>query len=240
SAANYTPGDPLSNGQRHWFTTGNNINTSGSKAVFSTPQKELWIRFYLLYETGTIWTSDFDVPAYDKIMYLHTGFAGIDIISELYFNMYSLTAQSTGGDYYQVTTASGEGWSTWTNGANLISDGEWHCVETHMKMDTDQTDGIGRIFIDGVLKEENLAVDYSDGNATAQLGWTDIDIGANQNMPADLRYMDYDDIIIYNQTPPNDCNGTPCIGLITPTPTPTPTRAGGTTQNGFGSGKFGR
>ncbi len=113
------------------------------------------------------------------------------------------------------------------------SDGLFHCFEIHLKMDSNGTDGIGRLWIDGVLRASNAGVNWSNGNATARAGWKKFFFHENQNNPGNGRpmYVDYDDMVIYNTTPPNrDAQGNPFIGPIgwngtapAPAPAPAPT-----------------
>jgi hypothetical protein len=164
------------------------------------------------YESGFAWIGG--GPGYDKWLYILTG-GSTDVIPEFAGAGITAYAQGPGiGENYQVNTSS-YGWDDIMGGAT--SDGLWHCYEFYIKMDTDQTDGVGRIWIDGTLRAENIAVNFSGGDAASQPGWTRTLIGSNQSTPDNGRVMavDFDDMVIYSSTPPNvDADGNPFIGPI--------------------------
>jgi len=202
---------------------GGNIYTGPLAVAFPSAQKELWIRWYQRHEDDYVWKtiSKGDVPLYDKHVYLATDTQNTAAIAEYHYDTYAIIAQNT-PDYYQVTTEAGEGWTGIMNGDE--SDGLFHCFEIHIKMDTDGTDGIGQIWIDGVLKASEIDVNWSgvDRNtpeeiATAQEGWIFFKLGSNQGSPNNgtSMYVDHDDLSVYNSTPPNkDLQGNPFIGPI--------------------------
>lgn len=211
-------------GFRHWVGDGINNNGGGLGVVFPSPQTELWIRFYQRYEAGFAWSA----INYNKILYIYTAAAGIDVISEYYGNNYALIAQGTPNAYQVMTNT--YGWSNVMGGS--VSDGAFHCFDIHIKMDSNGSDGVGQLWIDGALKTSNTAVNWSNGNSTARLGWTDFLMGSNQRTPNNGKdsYYDFDDMVVYNATPPNkDAQGNPFIGPIgwsggatPPPPLPTP------------------
>jgi hypothetical protein len=90
------------------------------------------------------------------------------------------------------------GWQDIMGGT--ASDDLFHCYEVHLKMDTDSTNGVGQIWVDGKLRVSKTDVDWSGGDATSRQGWTWILIGSNQNAPSNGRcmYVDFDDIAISN------------------------------------------
>lgn len=207
--ANYSGGKG-DKGFRHWKGDGQNVNGGGVEIVFPAAQKELWIRWYMRYEQGFSWSS----LVYDKILYIHTGVLGTDTAFIHYgLNEMVPSAQGT-SDPYQVRTGS-VGWEQTQGGS--VGDGLFHAYELHLKMDTDGTNGIGRVWIDGILRAENTHVNFSNASATARLGWPNILVGSNQATPNNSKcsYVDYDDMIVYNTTPPSvDAEGNPFIGPI--------------------------
>jgi hypothetical protein len=164
------------------------------------------------YETGFSWVGG--GPGYDKFLYIDTG-GSADVIPEFAGAGITAYAQGPGiSDNYQINTGTW-GWDDIMDGA--ASDGEWHCYEFYMKMDTNQRNGVGRIWVDGILRAENIAVNFSGGEAASQAGWTGTLIGSNQSTPDNGRDMavDFDDMVIYSTTPPNvDAAGNPFIGPI--------------------------
>ena len=214
--------NPLSEGSRgfrHWQGDGTNNNSGGVVLEFGSPQPEFWLRWYHRYEAGFKWSDEHGgEPHYDKIFYIHTNKAGNAIFpSHPNGNRWRIATQAPSG---VAASASGIGWQYTMGGPQ--SDGDFHLHEAYVKMDTDGTDGIARLWIDGELIVESFNVNYSGGSdsaedQTAREGWVSMLIGSNQNKPDNGRCMavDYDDIVIYTETPPNtDPHGNPWIGPI--------------------------
>ncbi len=210
SAAN-NPNGRGGRGARFWVGDGVNKGTGTITVTFTSPQKELWIRWYMRYEAGFQWSKLY----YDKNLYIHTGGThGTSVIPEFHYDKYVVIAQST-PDYYQVKSTNDGGWSSIMGGEK--SDGKFHAYEIHLKMDKDGYDGKGQLWIDGILQASNNSVNWSNENATARQGWVWFQFNSNQNNPNNSRaaYVDYDDIAIYNSTPPKrDADGNPFIGLL--------------------------
>ena len=187
SDANYAFGNG-GKGQRHWEGDGVNINSGGTEVRFESPQKELWIRWYMRYEEGFKWSS----LIYDKWLYIHTNAQSIDVIPEFCWANGVVAGTQGTSDSYQIYNDS-RGWQ-YIYGNE--SDGSWFQVEIHIKMDTDQTDGIGELWLNGELIASNYGVDFSDGDAVAKQGWSWFTIGENQSSPDNGRpmYLDFDDI----------------------------------------------
>jgi hypothetical protein len=79
-----------------------------------------------------------------------------------------------------------------------ISDGRWICIEVHLKMDTNGSDGVGEIWIDGVLRASRKDVNYSNNNELSKQGWTYFYFDGNQHNPSNGKrmYVDWDDIVV--------------------------------------------
>lgn len=186
--------NPLGSGKgMKKFTCDGDDNHTGTIGVtLPTPQKELWIRFYHLYEEGFAW----DSLIYDKSIYLHTASGSFPFEAR---NLepdsnYTILAQNTSAPY-QVSTE--YGWAA-VNGGQT-GDGKFHCFEIYIKLDTNQTDGIGRIWIDGILRAENTSVDWSNGDAVTQDGIVYMDFLSNQLDPSGGPFFEYfDDLTIVN------------------------------------------
>ncbi|KKP93464.1 MAG: hypothetical protein US25_C0046G0007 [Candidatus Moranbacteria bacterium GW2011_GWE1_36_7] len=154
-------------------------------------------------------------PYYHKLLYIYSAGATQVIPGFVISNNMALSAQAT-SNYYAAATPSGSGDWNRINGGDT-GDGKFHVYEAHIKMDTDQTNGVGEFWVDGSLIISNHAVDWSAGDTAAKQGWTYIKIGNNQAWSHNNRavYEDYDDFVIYNTAPPNlDTNGNPFIGPI--------------------------
>ena len=200
----------IGKGFRHYKGDGINVEGGGVNIDFPSAQTEFWLRWYMRYQSGFQWLS----LNYDKHMYIITDAPSTAVIAEFWYDRYVAIAQNT-PNYYQVQTAEGDGWTGVMGGAT--GDGLFHSYEVYLKMDTDSTNGVGRIWIDGVLVAENTGVDFSGGNATARLGWTAIGMGSNQREPNNggCYYADFDDVAIYTTMPPNvDSSANPMIGQI--------------------------
>lgn len=179
---------------------------------FPSPQKELWIRWYQRFQQGYNW----QWIHYDKWLYIRTH-SSIDVIVGLYPG-FSAVAQGT-PSAYQVS--SDWGWEDIMGGQ--YGDGRFHLYEVHVKMDTNGANGVGQLWVDGVLREENKTVNWSNNDSESQKGWIYYDFENNQrytdqlNGPIGLNYayIDYDDMTVYNVIPPNrDAAGNPFIGPI--------------------------
>ncbi|MCJ8503005.1 polysaccharide lyase [Desulfatitalea alkaliphila] len=220
SAGNNPIGD--GRGARFWKGSGGDNRNSGTiVAEFPTPQKELWVRWYERYEAGFRWGNSIDV----KSLYFKANNSN-PYVGYQYSNYRFYWGGSGGGPTFPV--AVGNGWRyVYPTGT---SDGTWHCFEVYMKMDTDGTDGEGKIWIDGVLVEEYSGFSWSSGSNHP--GWDRFEFLSNQKDPGLSRpyYVDFDDLAVYNTTPSNrDANGNPFIGPIgwgggnyTPPPSETP------------------
>ncbi len=217
--------NPLSKGERgfrHWVGDGVNNNSGGIVIAFPSPQPEIWLRWYMRYEKGFQWSLREDgkrEPQYDKVLYIWTNKEGNAVFP----------SWPSGGRYYINTQApSGggaesppeKGWRYIHGGEQ--SEGDWHVHEVYLKMDTDGTDGVGRLWIDEELIVETVTANFSGGgnakaDRVAREGWVRILIGSNQKAPDNGKCMavDYDDFVIYIQEPPNtDRYGNSWIGPI--------------------------
>ena len=139
SAANY-PGGGGGKGQRHWIGDGVNNISGGLSASFTSPQNEIWMRWYMRYESGFEWNvlNNQKIIYFDPISYtrLIIHYYGIDKI-----RVYSYAAK-TG-----YASQNGTGWKSMMGG--LSSDGKWHLWEIHIKMDTNGKNGIIELLTDG-------------------------------------------------------------------------------------------
>lgn len=223
SAANNPLG--AGNGARFWNKDGSNNCSTAYRIFFPIKLTEVWIRFYERYESGFTWSN----LVYDKQLYLHTDSPEYQaVIVEPYgWNNWQAAVQGvSGSNASSQIEANGFGWQS-VMGGNL-ADGLFHSYEVHLKMDTTgiagttgqpvpTADGIGQLWIDGVLRANNLAVNFSNGNVIAKTGWSYFTFDSNQSSPANSKesYVDYDDMVVYSTTPPNlDTNGNPFIGPI--------------------------
>ena len=178
--------------------------------MFSTRQPELWVRFYIRYEPGFTW----DGLAFNKLLYFfsHDSSSQYEAITGIDDNRMTIGLQG-GSDSESVPVASKVGgWDDWYK--NGISSGKWYCIEVYLKMDNGNDNGIGRIWLDGILIAENKNVGWSNLDHS---GYKKFCFHPNNAYPDNNRvmYVDYDEMVVYRQTPPNrDNSGNPMIGPI--------------------------
>ena len=188
AAANFASGAG-GRGQRQWVGDGANNNSGGLRVPLSRQEPELWIRWYMRYQQGFSW----EFLNNDKILYINPGSPHC-VIPEWY-----------GFDYANVATcrspnnhlsAPGHGWNG-IMGSNA-ADGQWHMYEVHLKMDTNGSDGIAEMWIDGVQRLSHSNVDFA-----TQAGWDNIGLGNNQRNPLNGRCMavDFDDFAVRTTGP---------------------------------------
>lgn len=191
-------------GQRHWLGDGNNILSGGTNVILNPSQSEIWMRFYMRMPSGF----DFGAsgPQDYKIIYIDP-LTSLRIIIGFYGQALSLYGYKT---HYQTLSAPNKGWS-YINGGRY-GDGLWHCYEAHFKMDTNGTNGIGELWVDGIQLIDDHNANWVNGDGT-QIH--QIVIGHNSAFPANGRCMpvDFDDIAI---------NNTGYIGPIGSAPSPIP------------------
>ena len=210
TAANMAAGDG-GRGQRHWLGDGKNVVSGGTEIRFNTPQPELWIRWYMRYQSGFAWS----YLQEHKLFYFDMGksaemnlcLKGID----------GLRFRSYRGELYDP---SGFGWQSIMGGST--SDGQWHLYEVHIKMDTNGRNGIAQWWID-----ENLIIDRSDFDFGTAGAWSNFQVPSNADAPANggCEFNDIDDIAIStigyigpvssgpDTTPPTRSSGLPTGAL---------------------------
>ena len=207
-------------GDGYWNPTYNDDGGGGLTLTFPSAQEEFWMRWTMRYQSGFSWA---DIIT-DKMLYIHTDEPGYEAIP-VHAGGGELVLGLQGPDDQYQMRAGAFGWNQ-IQGGTLYNglargDGKFHTYEIHIKMDTNGTDGIGRFWVDGVLRIENTHVNWSAGNTTARAGWTHMLIGSNQLEPNNgaCAYVDFDDIVIHNLKPSNsDSFGNPYIGLISTAP----------------------
>jgi hypothetical protein len=189
-------------GQRHWLGNATDVpsvnNSGGTIVKFTNTQPEFWIRWYNKWQSGFKWNSQHVL----KLIYIYTNAqtnVGSQVIPELKDGSYFEVAIQGGGASPQCSDC---GWNALFPSGQ--SDGSWHAFEVHLKMDTNGSNGIAEVWIDGVKK-----VSQTDVNFGTQSGFQWILVGSNAqfpNNPTGCAFLDYDDIAISN---------TGHIGLLT-------------------------
>lgn len=196
SAANYSGGGG-GRGQRHWIGQARDSDNSGGLRIdLNTPQTELWIRWYMRYETGFLGHGMNSKWLYINPGELHAVYMGYYNNDQTYFH--------PNGYPGNVVSAVGTGWDTVQGGAT--SDGRWHLYEVHLKLDTNGADGVAEMWID-----EAQIISQKDIDFRNPTGWTYVVIGSNQKVTGNPRdmYIDYDDVEISNTGYIGPINGRP-------------------------------
>ncbi|MEK7192842.1 MAG: hypothetical protein AAB682_01775 [Patescibacteria group bacterium] len=190
SAANY-PGGGSGRGQRHWLGDGSANNSGGTKIEFTSPQSELWIRWYMRFQQDFTWSS----LQQFKILYINVGTSNSVILTPMEWDRMYVQTQCTPQNY---RSAQGYGWDSIiaANGAldsngHRKSDGQWHYYEVHLKVDTNGSNGIAEWWIDGIQVMSYNNVNFCGGQ------WTYFVIGENHAYSSNGSsfYVDYDDIV---------------------------------------------
>lgn len=225
SSANYSEGLG-GKGIRYWVNDGDDVLSAGIYANLPSPSKELWVRYYSRWESGFKWLNG--IPNYQKSLYIRTYPSGDPSALAVFWGNDIGISNQGGFPQTNAPRAIDKGWGYIYPGN--ISDGSWHSYEFYIKMNSidGSQDGEGRIWVDGVLVTEQLDVNWNGvagepANIDALQGFIQILFRSNQYWPNNGKemYIDYDDMVIYNTTPPNkDAAGNDYIGPIGTTPTP--------------------
>jgi hypothetical protein len=194
AAANY-PGGGGGRGQRHFIGDGTN-NTSGGAGINFPRSPEFWLRAYVRYELGFTW----DLTGYSinhKMFYPEI--VNVAGRGNLWF-AFGFVNSSFGMQSYSPNPKSTRHWQSIFG---QTSDESWHCLEWHMKVDTNGANGIAEGWVDGVHEFRRTDIDYGGHS-----GWASVHLGQNHNQPANGRIMffDIDDVVI-STTGPNGCLG---------------------------------
>ena len=217
SAAN-NPNGSGGLGFRHFQGDGINNLGGGISAAFSTPQSELWVRATIRYGAGFSWSG---APYYDKLFYAYSDASSSSSNAAIWGiqpagpGKWGIVRQGPSGTPFTGTV----GWNdTYPNGD---SDGSWFTMEVHIKLDTviggvSKNNGIVAMWIDGAPVGYDDSYSWTAGDSSIT-GWPKILIGSNQKTvnSGSCIGVDFDDVVIYNTTPPNtDSAGHPFIGPL--------------------------
>lgn len=176
-------------GYRHIDGNGVNSGAGALRLVFTSGQTELWIRWYMKYESGTYWSP----LSYDKILYIDD-LDGDWVIVKLNSDD-SVGVRTVMGD--EVGSSSGTGWETMMGGST--SDGKWHYNEVHLKRDTNGTDGIAEWWIEDTNGDINKVLNIHNmdyGETTMNYIYFDANQSSIGN--AGCINVDYDDMAVNN------------------------------------------
>lgn len=159
-------------------------NMSGSlKVNFASPQNELWMKWAMRYQAGFAWNP----LSYDKWLYIDVG-SSCAVVPEWYGGDYVNVWTSCGGNYM---SAAGNGWNAIMGGA--VSDGKFHNFLVHLKMDTNGSNGIIEMWVDGVKR-----INVNNAKFGTKSGWGWFNISSNQAWVSNnsCYAVDFDDFYV--------------------------------------------
>lgn len=176
-------------------------------------EPEIWIRFYIRYEAGYSWVGG--NPAWHKWLYIYT--------QEGNKNKRWVIPQPVGSGFRIIAGGYEENTSIndWQGVFGTTSDGLFHMVEVHFKMDTNgaatgSADGIAQLWIDG---DEFISVtdfNFSRGDAFAKGGFHHFTMTSNRSEVDQGGYVDISDIAISIVQPSatHPISGDPWLGPV--------------------------
>jgi len=184
-------------GQRHWVGDGQSgSNTGGMAVTLDGNPSEIWVRFYMRFPAGFVWSAPYQYqPHFYKIMLIYSATS----TSKRQFTLTDDGMSIAGQDAPVPVSPDGIGWDTvqvagGQDGSGAWQgDGQFHCYEVRMKMDTGSVDGEFDVWIDGELKWSTVDAEFNNDT-----GFSSLVFGSNAEEPdngADVA-IDYDDISI--------------------------------------------
>jgi hypothetical protein len=187
TAAANNPAGGGGKGFRHWVGDGLN-NGGGGIGIQFSPRSELWIRYYIRYQSGFGWGGSI----FHKQIYVTQGAPGT-----FYFGLH---AGSIGG-HVEVDQNGGGiklssmSWSAMQGGST--GDGQFHCMEIHVKMNSTGTssDGVFEMWHQGTQIYSASNVHFSNSTGAAWSNFFTSNHNAPSNGGVDV-YVDYDDIVV--------------------------------------------
>jgi len=179
-------------GELHWIGPGKNRLSHMIIFNWGSPKAELWFRWYMKYEAGTRVngpnstnpaTGDTSAFAH-KLMYTNGDSATGNII--VYINYGTWEIVDEGVDMLDDGTCCANtnvhGWQDLTSNTATFptmpaSDGSWHCIEFHYKVQNPvgASNGVAQLWTDGIQRLNSSTLHYlSDGG-----GWSTTSITNN-------------------------------------------------------------
>ncbi|MBD1399343.1 hypothetical protein [Pelovirga terrestris] len=204
-------------GARFWNWDGVNSHTPTVGVIFPSPQTELWIRWYIRYQEGYRW----EALNYEKNLYIYTADRYPAVITGALNDTWYIASSGLPQIGQSQNVMSNKTWADVMGGP--YSHGQFLAIEVYLKMNSalGVADGVARKWINGELVLDRNDLQHSGTNANALSGWMNFGFNENQSEVGNQRgpiginraYIDYDDMVVYNLTPPNlDAHGYPFIG----------------------------
>lgn len=184
ATANFSGGGG-SKGFRHYISDGFDNNGGGIRIDVPTAgQTELYLTWYIRYKAGATWAGAGGNPQFIKMLYFNVGASPANAIGITSAGGFGTT------QFFPVSrNVPDTGLTSWTSVFGNPSDGLFHCLQVHLKTDTNGSDGIFQMKADGTTVADVSDVNY--GGASFTEAGTD-----NQNDPANGAevWADYDDV----------------------------------------------
>lgn len=196
TAAANNPSGGGGKGFRHWRCDGMNCNGGGIQIELPTGLTDMWLRFYMRYETGFNW-SPAGSPGYTKDIYMLGNTASDYTLGFHGGNSWGLYTIGIAGTPFTGTYFLGSpGWQGINGG--LTGDGRFHCYEAHHRLAVRGNDGVVEIWVDGAR-----TFSTTTANLTTSGVWRWLMVGENQNNVSNgvERYTDYDDFAVSTAGP---------------------------------------
>ena len=128
-------------GQRHWIGDGVNVASGVVTYEFTTPQPEVYIRWYVRFQPGLALSSG---DGSHKFLYFNGSFCQGHLGGCYLLMRKSNISMTVAGTNYPNDTWS---WNAMNGGTNS-ADGNWHCMEAHVKTNGPGT-GVVQWWVDG-------------------------------------------------------------------------------------------
>lgn len=215
TSANYSSGGG-GLGYRHWLGTTRNDHSTSLRITFPTPQQEIYVRWYMRWQSGFAWTAQ----RAHKVPYFATS-AGLSFYWMIPYTEYPSSSGmwDTLGwlfnghtDDYSTLRATSGGWYT-AQGNSLTADGGWDCYEVYIRMGSP---GTLRTWVNGVLVHSASYDMSGTGYGDGLIHYFYISNNHDTANNASAYYEDIDDIAIALPTYTGfvkDSNGNNMIGL---------------------------
>jgi len=194
--------------------------------LLSNDQQELYIRFWIKFQSDWEWDYINDNYVSQKFLHLtHKGetdgwyqfFSDTENKPRAFFNFSFYDNSSTtnyasllswydNGDSFAINDTEGS-WSA----AGKVGDGDWHRLDFHVKNNSaaDVLDGEWHVWMDGILVSSKTDVNWIGSGSVSSRGWNTIHLGGN-NYNLDLQtntteqWYAIDDVVISNTEIPSD------------------------------------
>lgn len=195
-----------------------NVGSTAIAIRFTSPQPEVWVRYYTRYPVGQTWGGI--VEHKNIYFYLENSNVAMNINFPEGKHSIGVQPRNTMGspDIY----VDGWGWNDLYGGD--AGDGSWHLYEHHFRLGASgQNNGLYEFWIDGINRVSRGNLDFFNGGAATSTGLSHIYIPNNHNVStlAGCNPIDIDDIAVAQPTYGNfraDANGRKMIGGIATSP----------------------